>query len=69
MFLGKLEPFAASAASRGGNGWCLGEVGLVEVQKHLLPEQNRVEGVLLALTQPLVEFEEFRRQHFLEKRA
>ena len=45
------------------------EVGLVEVQKHLLPEQNRVEGVLLALTQPLVEFEEFRRQHFLEKRA
>ena len=64
MFLGKLEAFAASAASRGGSGWCLVEVGLVEVQKHLLPEQNRVEGVLLALTQPLVESREGLGQDF-----
>ena len=34
------------------------EVGFVEVQKHLLPDQNREQGVLLALTQPLVESRE-----------
>ena len=48
----------------GGSGWVPVEVGLVGVQKLSRPKHDRVEGVLLALTQPLAKFEEFRRQHF-----
>ena len=45
-------------------GDCTDFSGFVEVQKHLLPDQNLVQGVLRSLTQPLVEFREDLGQDF-----